>query len=71
MASNSKAVAENIGGTGEAAVQQNEKQIDNDYTIPAEFNAVMAGPVTLATNATFLSFTACDKSGIPKVRNCC
>jgi len=51
MASNSKAVAENIGGTGEAAVQQNEKQIDNDYTIPAEFNAVMAGPVTLATSA--------------------
>ena len=55
MASKSKIIAEQIqiiGGTsGEPAIFQNEKQIDNDYTITTGFNAMSAGPVVLATDA--------------------
>jgi hypothetical protein len=52
MASKSKMVAESVGGgSGEVALQQNEKQIDNDYTIPAGVNAMIAGPIVLATDA--------------------
>jgi len=36
------------GAAGEKVIYENEKQIDNSYTITTDFNAMSAGPVTLA-----------------------
>ena len=40
------------GGSGEQVFVENENQIDNDYTITTNFNAVTVGPITVAASAT-------------------
>ena len=36
------------GAAGEKVIYENEKQIDSSYTITTDFNAMSAGPVTIA-----------------------
>jgi hypothetical protein len=40
------------GANGEKVFFENEVSIDNSYTISTDFNAVTAGPVTIASGAT-------------------
>jgi len=40
------------GASGEKIIYENEKQIDNSYTIATNFNAMTAGPVVLADGAS-------------------
>ena len=40
------------GANGELVFFQNEVSIDSSYTISTDFNAVTAGPVTIASGAT-------------------
>lgn len=40
------------GASGEKIIYENEKQIDNSYTIGTNFNAMTAGPVVLADGAS-------------------
>jgi len=40
------------GGGGEKIFHESENQMDNDYTISANHNALVAGPLTIASGAT-------------------
>ena len=40
------------GGSGEQVFVENENQIDNNYTITTNFNALTTGPITVASGVT-------------------
>ncbi len=40
------------GGSGEQVFVENENQIDNNYTISTNFNALTTGPITVASGVT-------------------
>ena len=40
------------GGGSEKVFYENENQVDTDYTLTTNFNAVSAGPVTVASGIT-------------------
>jgi hypothetical protein len=47
------------GASGEGILYENEKQIDNSYSITSGYNGVSAGPITLASGATVTVTSGC------------